>query len=32
MCNNEAVKLGWRVLRYTAKSYSKLIEDLKQMI
>ena len=29
---NEAAKLGWKVLRYTAKSYGKLIEDLKQII
>lgn len=28
----EAAKLGWRVLRYTAKGYSKLITDLKEMI
>jgi very-short-patch-repair endonuclease len=29
---NEAAKLGWKVLRYTAKGYSKLIEDLKQIL
>lgn len=29
---NEAVKLGWKVLRYTAKSYSKLIIDLKAIV
>lgn len=29
---NEAAKLGWKVLRYTAKSYTKLIDDLKQML
>lgn len=29
---NEAAKLGWKVLRYTAKSYGKLIEDLKQIL
>lgn len=28
---NEAAKLGWIVLRYTAKTYSKLIEDVKQI-
>lgn len=27
----EAAKLGWRVLRYTSKGYSKLIDDLKEM-
>lgn len=26
---NEAVKLGWRVLRYTAENYSNIICDLK---
>ena len=29
---NEAAKLGWKVLRYTAKGYSKLIEDLKGIV
>lgn len=29
---NEAAKLGWKVLRYTAKTYGKLIEDLKQLL
>ena len=29
---NEAAKLGWKVLRYTAKSYGKLIEDLKEIL
>ncbi len=29
---NEAQKLGWRVLRYTSNGYSKLIEDLKQIL
>lgn len=29
---NEAAKLGWTVLRYTAKSYGKLITDLKELI
>ena len=29
---NEAAKLGWKVLRYTAKSYGKLIEDLKGIV
>ena len=28
----EATKLGWRVLRYTSKGYSKLIEDLKEIL
>ena len=29
---NEAAKLGWKVLRYTAKSYGKLINDLKELV
>lgn len=29
---NEAAKLGWKVLRYTSKGYSKLIEDLKPLL
>lgn len=29
---NEAAKLGWTVLRYTAKSYGKLITDLKELL
>src|SRR4051812_43101211 len=28
----EAAKLGWKVLRYTSKGYSKLIEDLKVLL
>lgn len=28
----EAAKLGWKVLRYTAKGYSKLINDLKEIL
>ena len=32
-CNkyNEAVKLGWRVLRYTAKNYKNIDQDLKTL-
>lgn len=29
---NAATKLGWRVLRYTAKDYKNVIQDLKEMI
>ena len=29
---NEAVKLGWRVLRYTAVNYKNLDRDLKNLI
>jgi very-short-patch-repair endonuclease len=29
---NEAAKLGWKVLRYTAKSYGKLIDDINEIL
>lgn len=29
---NEAVKLGWRVLRYTSLNYQNMITDLEQLI
>lgn len=29
---NEAIKLGWRVLRYTALTYGNLQDDLKNLI
>jgi len=29
---NEAVKLGWRVLRYTQLNYTNCINDLKELI
>lgn len=29
---NEAAKLGWKVLRYTAKSYTRLTNDLNEIL